>query len=90
MFKSLKSHVCANCLDCSLYAMCLSVVLDRIRSERIRGTSKVGKMFKAVQESRSKWYGHVLRTKEEYVGKRVVVMEGKEGEGDRSGGGWIT
>ena len=30
---------------------------------------------KKVQESRLKWYGHVLRREEEYVGKRVMVME---------------
>ena len=51
--------------------------LDRIRNERIRGTTKVGEISKKVQESRLKWNGHVLRRKEEecYVGKRVVVME---------------
>ena len=35
--------------------------LDRIRNERIRGTTKVGEISKKVQESRLKWYGHVLR-----------------------------
>ena len=35
--------------------------LDRIRNERIRGTTKVGEILKKVQESRLKWYGHVLR-----------------------------
>ena len=30
---------------------------------------------KKVQESRLKWYGHVLRREEEYEGKRVMVME---------------
>ena len=45
-----------------------------------------------MQESRSKWYGNVLRREDEYVGKRVMVMEcrGKEGEEDQSGGGWIA
>ena len=28
-----------------------------------------------MQESGLKWYGHVLRREDEYVGKRVVVME---------------
>ena len=41
--------------------------LDRIRNERIRGTTKVGE--------RLKWYGHVLRIEDEYVGKRVMGME---------------
>ena len=30
---------------------------------------------KKVQESRLKWYGRVLRREDEYVGKRVMVME---------------
>ena len=49
--------------------------LDRIRNERIRGTTKVGEISKKVQESRLKWYGHVLRREDEYVGKRVTGME---------------
>ena len=49
--------------------------LDRLRNERIRGTAKVGKISKKVQESRLKWYVHVLRREDEYVGKRVMVME---------------
>ena len=49
--------------------------LDRIRNERIRGTTKVGKISKKVQESRLKWDGHVLRREGEYVGKRVMTME---------------
>ena len=49
--------------------------LDRIRNERIRGTTKVGEISKKVQESRLKWYGHVLRREYEYVGKRVMGME---------------
>ena len=49
--------------------------LDRIRNERIRGTTKVGEISKKVQESRLKWYGHVLRREDEYVGNRAMVME---------------
>ena len=41
--------------------------LDRIRNEVIRGTTKVGEISKKVQESRLKWYGHVLRRKDEYA-----------------------
>ena len=48
--------------------------VDRIRNERIRGTTKVGEISKKVQESRLKWYGYVLG-REEYVGKRVMGME---------------
>ena len=49
--------------------------LDRIRNERIRGTTKVGEISKKVQESRLKWYGYVLRREDECVGKRVMGME---------------
>ena len=35
----------------------------------------MGEIYKKVQESRLKWYGHVLRREDEYVGKRVVAME---------------
>ena len=51
--------------------------LDRIKNERIRGTTKVGEISKKVQESRLKWYGHVLR--------RIC---GQEGDGD--GGAGVT
>ena len=34
--------------------------LDRIRKERIRGTTKVGEISKKLRQSRLKWYGHVL------------------------------
>ena len=59
--------------------------------DRIRGTAKVGEIFKKVQESRLKWYGHVLR-REEYVGKRVMVMEvpRKRMIGRPKRGGWIA
>ena len=32
--------------------------MNRIRNERIRGTAKVGKVSKKVQESRLMWYRH--------------------------------
>ena len=48
--------------------------MDRIRNERIRGTTKVGELSKKVQESRLKWYGHVSR-------RRI-----RRQESDRDGG----
>ena len=52
----------------------------------------MGEISKKVQESRLKWYGHILRREDECVGKRVMAMEvpGIEGEEDQSGGGWIA
>ena len=49
--------------------------LDKMRNERIRGTTKVGKITTKVQEIRSKWYGHVMRREEHYVGRRAMVMK---------------
>ena len=65
--------------------------LDRVRNERNRGITKVAEITKKVQESRLKWYGHVLRSEDECVGKRVMGMAvpWKKGEEDQSGGGWI-
>ena len=55
--------------------MCGVTKLDKIRNERIRGTTKVGEITKIVQERRFKWYGHVLRREEHYVGRRAMVMK---------------
>ena len=44
--------------------MCGVTKLDKIRNERIRGTTKVGEITKKVQERRLKWYGHVMRREE--------------------------
>ena len=35
----------------------------------------MGEISTKVQEGRLKWYGIVLRREDEYVGKRVMVME---------------
>ena len=55
--------------------MCGVTKLDKIRNERIRGTTKVGEITKNVQERRLKWYGQVMRREEHYVGRRVMVMK---------------
>ena len=53
--------------------------LDRIRNERIRGTTKVGEISKR-REGRLKWYGHVLRREEEYCGQEI---DGDGGAGEK-------
>ena len=55
--------------------MCVVTKLDKIRNERIRGTTKVGEITKKVQERRLKLYGHVMRREEHYVGGRAMVMK---------------
>ena len=54
---------------------CAVTELDKIRNERIRGTTKVGKIAKKVEERRLKWYWHVMRRDEHYVGRRAMVMK---------------
>ena len=39
------------------------------------GMKEIEGQRRKVQQSRLKWYGHVLRREDEYVGKRVMVME---------------
>ena len=55
--------------------MCGVTKLDKIRNETIRGTTKVGEITKKVLERRLKWYGHVMRREEHYVGRRVMEMK---------------
>ncbi len=55
--------------------MCGVTKKDRVRNERIRGATKVCEISKKLQESRLRWFGHVKRRGEEYVGKIVMKME---------------
>lgn len=48
--------------------------LDKIRNEHIRQKVQVGSFAEKVRESRLRWFGHVLRREEEYVGKRILSM----------------
>ena len=63
--------------------MCGVTKRDRIRNERIRGTTKVIEVSKKAQERRMKWYGHVRRREENHVLRRVSEMEvpGRRGRG---------
>ena len=73
-----------------LLCMCRVTKLDNIRNERIRGTTKVGKITKKVQERRLKWYGHVMIREEHYVGGRAMVMkvQGRRKRGRPKKGVW--
>ena len=55
--------------------MCGIMELYKIRNERIRGITKVREITNKVQERRLKWYGHVMRREEHYVGRRAMVMK---------------
>ena len=55
--------------------MCGVTKLDKIRNERIRGTTKVEEITTKVQERQLKWYGQVMRRDEHYVGRMAMVMK---------------
>ena len=59
-------------LQCSILRV---TRLDEIRNEKIRGSTEVGEISKKFQERRMRWYGHVMRRDEEYVGKRAMGIE---------------
>ena len=48
---------------------------DKIRNEYIRSTVKVERLGMKMREGRLRWYGHVMRRDQEYVGKRMMEME---------------
>ena len=49
--------------------------MDKIRNEYIRGTAQVGRFGEKTREARLRWYGHVLRKDNGYIGRRVLRME---------------
>ena len=48
---------------------------DKIRNVYIRGTVKVERLGMKMRDGRLRWYGHVMRRDQEYVGRRVMEME---------------
>ena len=49
--------------------------MDKIRNEYIRGTAQVGRFGEKTREARLKWYGHVRRKDDGYIGRRMLMME---------------
>ena len=48
---------------------------DKIRNEYIRSTAKVERLEMKIREGRLRWYGHVMRRDQEYVGRKMMEME---------------
>ena len=48
---------------------------DKIRNEHIRSTVKVERLEMKIREGKLRWYGHVIRRDQEYVGRKMVEME---------------
>ena len=49
--------------------------MDKIRNEYIRGTAQVGRFGEKTREARLRWYGHILRKDDGYIGRRMLGME---------------
>ena len=48
---------------------------DKIRNEHIRSTVNVKRLGMKMREGRLRWYGHVMRRDQEYVGRKMTEME---------------
>ena len=48
---------------------------DKIRNEHIRSTVKVERLGMKMREGRLRWYAHVIRKNQEYVGRKMMEME---------------
>ena len=48
---------------------------EKIRNEYITGTVKVEQLGMKMRKSRLRWYGHVMRRDQEYIGRKMMKME---------------
>ena len=48
---------------------------DKIRNEYIRSIVKVERLGMKMREGRLRWWGHVMRRDQEYVGRKMIEME---------------
>ena len=48
---------------------------DKIRNKHIRSTVKVERLGMKMREGRLRWYEHVMRRDQEYVGRKMMEME---------------
>ena len=55
--------------------MCKVTWSDKIRNEYNRGTTRVVQAFKKITETRLKWYGHVMRMKEEHIVRKMLNVD---------------
>ena len=58
---------------------------DKIRNKHIRSTFEVERLGIKMREGRLRWYGHVMRRDQEYVGRKMMEMQlqGKRRRGDQ-------
>ena len=53
----------------------LSLGVTRMGNAYIRGTAQVRKFGEKTREARMKWYGHLRRKADGYIGRRMLRME---------------
>ena len=49
--------------------------MDKIRNQYNRGTSQVGRFKEKTRQARLRWYRHVRRKDDGYIGRRMLRME---------------
>ena len=49
--------------------------MNKIRNEYIRGTAQVGRFGEKTREARLRWFGHVRRKDDGYIGRRMPRLE---------------
>ena len=49
--------------------------MDKIRNEYIRGTVQLEWLGEKTREARLRWYGHLRRKDDGYIGRRMLRME---------------
>ena len=50
-------------------------IMDKIRNEYIRVTAQVGMFGEKTRDARLRWYGHLRRKDDGYIGRRMLRME---------------
>ena len=65
--------------------------MDKIRNEYIRGTAQVERFGEKTREARLRWYEHLRRKHDWYIGRRMLRMElpGKRKREGQKGGLWM-
>ena len=48
--------------------------MDKIRNEYSRGAVQVGRFGEKTCEAKLRWYGHVQRKDNGYIGRRMLMM----------------
>ena len=48
---------------------------DKIRNKHIRSTVKIERLGMKMREGKLRWYGHVMKRHQEYVGRKMMKME---------------